>query len=73
MPKQNWDWLVILCEEKRPRYINGEEVPNWQQGPNLWEVVTYLGCKGWELIFDVFGHSPLLVGYGKLTFRRLKN
>jgi hypothetical protein len=73
MSKQNWDWLVILCEEKRPRYINGKEIPNWQQGPDLWEVVNYLGWKGWELVFSVFGHSPFWFGKGKLTFRRLKN
>ena len=73
MPEQNWDWLVILCEEKRPRYINGKEIPNWQQGPYLWEVVNYLGSKGWEIVFDVFGHFPLLSGNGKLRFRRLKN
>jgi hypothetical protein len=72
MLKQNWDWLVILCEEKLPRYVNGKEIPNWQQGPNLWEVVNYLGWQGWELVFGL-GHSPLWFGYGKLMFRRLKN
>jgi len=47
MSTQNWGWLVISCEEKRPRYIDGEEIPNWQQGPTLFEVVNYLGGKGW--------------------------
>jgi hypothetical protein len=48
--KQNWDYLHIVCEEGRPRYVNGQEIPNWQQGPTLWEAVRHLFRKGWELV-----------------------
>ena len=34
MLKQNWNQLEILCEEQRPRYINGKEIPNWQKRSN---------------------------------------
>ena len=66
MPKPNRNWLTVLCEGKRPRYINGKEIPNWQQGPTLSETVNYLGAKGWMLL----NGSALWVGHGELTFIR---
>ena len=66
MPKRNRNWLTVLCEEKRARYIDGKEIPNWQQGPTLLETVNYLGAKGWAL----WNGSALWVGHGKLTFIR---
>jgi hypothetical protein len=72
MPKQKWDWLVIQWEEHRPRYANGQEIPNWQQCPTLFEVMNYLGWKGWEPIWDSSALWLGYLGYGKLTFRRLQ-
>ena len=69
MPKPNSGRLVIRCEEKRPRYINDQEIPNWQQGPSVSEVVNYLAGKGWLLFSDT---SAVWLGYGKLTFIRPK-
>ena len=66
MPKPNRNWLTISCEEKRPRYIDGKEIPNWQQGPTLSETVTYLGARGWMLLKG----SALWAGHGELTFIR---
>ena len=66
MPNPNKSWLTVLCEEKRPRYIDGKEIPNWQQGPTLSETVLYLGLKGWMLLnASAFWH-----GDGELTFIR---
>ncbi len=67
MPKPNWNRLVLLCEEKHPRYLNDQEIPNWRQGPTVAEAVNYLACKGWLLFSDT---SALWMGYGKLTFIR---
>jgi hypothetical protein len=70
MLKQNWNQLEILCEEQRPRYINGKEIPNWQKGLTVWEAVNYLGWKGWLLVsWDSF---TLWHGHGKLTLVRPK-
>jgi len=66
MPKPNRNWLTVLCEEKHPRYVDGKEIPNWQQGPTLLEAVNYLGGKGWML----WNGSALWAGHGKLTFIR---
>jgi hypothetical protein len=59
----------MVCEDGRPRYINNQEIPNWQQGPTLLGTVQHLWWKGWELISD---YSIVQLGHGKLTFRRLK-
>ena len=69
MPKANSGRLIILCEEKHPRYINDQEIPNWQQGPSVAEAVNYLSQKGWLLFSDT---SALWHGHGKLTFIRPK-
>jgi hypothetical protein len=69
MSKPNRNWLTVLYEEKHPRYINGKEIPNWQQGPTVSEVVNYLNTKGWLVSYHP---SVLQLGYGKLTFIRPK-
>ena len=63
----NWDYLHLVCEEGRPRYVNGQEIPNWQQGPTISEAVLYLSRKGWLLLSD---QSALQLGYGDLTLIR---
>jgi hypothetical protein len=63
MPKSNWDWLVMLCEEGRPRYVNGQEILNWQQGPTLFAAANYLSLNGWELVDNPFTHIPLWYAY----------
>lgn len=60
---QNWDYLHVVCEEGRPRYINGQEIPNWQQGPTLFEAVNHLFLKGWELVDNPFIPLPLWFAY----------
>ena len=47
MQKQKWDYLFIVEEEGRPRYVNGQEIPNWEEGPNIFSVINQLGWKGW--------------------------
>jgi hypothetical protein len=68
MPKPNRGWLMIQCEGNRPRYINGQEIPNWQQGPTVLEVVNYLARNGWLLFSD----SESWRGPGQLIFMRPK-
>ena len=63
MQQKNWDYLHIVCEEGRPRYVNRQEIPNWQQGPALWEVVNYLFRKGWELVDDPSTPNSLVRAY----------
>jgi hypothetical protein len=61
---QSWDYIHIVCEEGRPRYVNGQEIPNWQQGPTFWEAVHHLFRKGWKLVDDPLAPiSDLRIAY----------
>jgi hypothetical protein len=60
---REWDYLHIVSEEGRPRYLNNQEIPNWRQGPSLFEAVNYLFRKGWELIDNPFTPNPLWRAY----------
>jgi len=43
---QKWDYFSIVVDHEnihdpgRPRYVNGHELPNWQQGENIFGVVN---------------------------------
>lgn len=50
MQTQNWDYLHVVFEQGRPRYVNDQEIPNWQQGPALFDAVNHLFRNGWELV-----------------------
>jgi hypothetical protein len=63
--------LVIECEEGRPRFVNGQEIPNWQQGPKILSAVQHLGGKGWELVR--WDSLAIWQGHGRLTFRHYQS
>ena len=58
---QKWDYLYIVVDYEgnnylgRPRYLNGQELPNWEQGETILSVMNKLGWKGWERVSNVFG------------------
>ena len=55
---QKWDYLYIVLDSENKydlerlryviRYVNGKELPNWKQGPNVPSVMNLLQRKGWE-------------------------
>ena len=58
---QKWDYLYIVVDYEgnnylgRPRYLNGQELPNWEQGETILSVINKLGWKGrGGLILDCF-------------------
>jgi hypothetical protein len=61
--------LVIQYEEKRARYVNGKEIPNWQAGPTVPAIISYLNRKGWVLHSDTTMVQRI---QGTLTFIRPK-
>jgi hypothetical protein len=63
MQEQNCDYLHVVSAEGRPRYVNGHEIPNWQQGPTLFYAVNLLFQKGWELVDNPFEPNPLWRAY----------
>ena len=58
---QKWDYLYIVVDYEgsnylgRPRYVNGQELPDWEQGENIMAVINTLGWKGWERVPNGFG------------------
>ena len=77
---QKWDYLFIVVDDAhgtfggRPRYVNGQELPGWKQGPHIFEVMNHLVWQGWESV--PFGPGyPIKKDLTKLpiVFRRLKS
>ncbi len=56
-----WEYLIVSFHEQngwRARFVNGHELENWPQGPQLHHVLDQLGEEGWELI-NVVKAEPL--------------
>jgi hypothetical protein len=69
MQMQNWDYLFVMGEDGHPRYVNGQEIPNWKEGPTMFGAMNHLIWKGWKLV-----SHPSIFGLGNpLIFRRPKN
>ena len=76
---QKWDYLYIVQDSEnvhgpgRPRYVNGRELPNWKEGPDIFSVMNHLRWKGWEPVSFGLGY-PVKKPFKQLPmiFRRLK-
>lgn len=47
-----WEYCLVSFQDHRgwrPRYINGNEVKNWMNGPLMHEYIEQMGEEGWEL------------------------
>ena len=74
--KARWEYLVVSFHAQngwRARFINGRELKEWMQGPQLHAVLDQLGADGWELV-SVTKTEPL---YGTMDrvqayFKRVK-
>ena len=50
--RQNWEYQEVVFRDYggfRPRYVNGEELAGWKDGPTIHEYLNQLGSDGWEL------------------------
>jgi hypothetical protein len=53
MAVQKWEYLCVSLNVEKPyvpRYVNGQELPDWEKGPSLFVYLNELGTQGWELI-----------------------
>ena len=61
---QKWNYLFIVVDHgtgshlPRPRYVNGQELPNWEQGENIFGVMNQLGWQGWEVVSNPVAFGP---------------
>ena len=50
--RQIWEYQEVVFRDYdgfRPRYVNGEELESWKDGPIIHEYLNQLGADGWEL------------------------
>lgn len=64
-----------MWEDFKPRYVNGQELPDWKQG-DICGFISWMGDQGWELVSvpsEVLGGSTgtAVVAY-HLVFKRPK-
>lgn len=66
-----WEYMFVeVVEERRvprPWTMNGEEIPNWKNGPSIYAFTADMGREGWELISAPSNAKGTLVG---LVFKR---
>jgi hypothetical protein len=52
---QTWEYLFVFAAiasgggEFRPRFVNDQELDDWQAGPTMYDYANQLGERGWEL------------------------
>ena len=73
---KGWDYLIISFSNHRgwrPRYINGQEIRNWNQAPLIHDYLAQLGDDGWEMVGAGGGKSLYGVSdYYQLFLKREK-
>lgn len=58
-----WEYLTISARWGgsgnllRPRSINGNTLPTWEEGPPLADYICELGKEGWELVSEWYDHN----------------
>lgn len=71
-----WEYQVTSLQNARgwrPRFVDGQEVPGWMNGPLIHDYVNQRGEEGWELVAvtsgeRLYGASDLY----QLFFRRAR-
>jgi hypothetical protein len=58
---QNWEYLFIVAghvnETWKAVIVNGKELKDWKNGPNLYDFINSKGDDGWELVS--INYSPI--------------
>jgi FMN phosphatase YigB (HAD superfamily) len=63
-----WEYMEVTFREFRgwrPRYINGEELPEWKDQPEIVDYLGSLGQDGWEMIAIINGRRNTRDAYFK--------
>lgn len=58
MPTQRRRISLDLTDHKfKPRFVDGQELPNWREGPEMVDYVKQLAGEGWQLIVHGAGQE----------------
>ena len=73
---QKWEYMFVVPEHERdylrPRYVNGQELPNWKKGQTIYEYMNQLGEQGWELVSAPYTATTNTGTVPRLIFKRPK-
>ena len=74
---QKWEYLFVVGRIGKKGWVayaeNGKEIPDWKNGPALYEYVNRLGEAGWELTAAPYNASdPAETSAPILIFKREK-
>lgn len=71
-----WEYQFVLCDMHDgiwyPRYVNGSELSNWEQGAVIYDYANHLGEEGWELVSVTCEPSRIGSPLYRLVFKRPK-
>lgn len=49
-----WEYVFVTCDyandDWQPRYVNGEELRDWENGPPMYTFCNEMGNHGWEMV-----------------------
>jgi len=75
---QKWEYVFVVPDYGKvgwlPRYVNGEELPDWKNGKSFYTYANELGKQGWELIATSYNSKQNLgntiSSHYLMTFKR---
>ncbi len=70
---QKWEYFFLTAEKVEgvwlPRFVNGEELAGWLEGPSLYEFSNQHGDEGWELV-NITWQAKENLTHHRLVFKR---
>ena len=69
-PSSRWEYMEVVFREFhgwRPRYVDGNELADWKEQPEIADFLNQLGQDGWEMVGIVNARRNMRDAY----FRRL--
>jgi hypothetical protein len=63
---QTWEYKFVTCDspvyqvegwKRKPRWIDGQEIAGWKDGPWIYEYANQHGEEGWELVSVVINRA----------------
>ena len=52
-PPIQWEYMEVIFREFRgwrPRYVNGAELDDWKEQPEIGDYLNQVGQEGWEMV-----------------------
>jgi hypothetical protein len=52
MPSPGWEYMEVMTGDygRKPQRVNGAELPDWKNQPDIVDYLQQLGSQRWELV-----------------------